>query len=95
MLLITDGLYVGTEFSYSYWYAYLYFGLGFAMLTYGAGLFIFRVNYRKAKRASETGSGDDDSGAVVKELATPPEVSGDETTTEQSQQLRKVNYESE
>jgi type IV pilus assembly protein PilA len=59
MLLITDGLYVGSEFSYSFWYAYLYFGLGSAMLAYGVGLFIFRVNYRKAKRASEAGSEDE------------------------------------
>jgi len=95
MLLITDGLYVGSEFSYSYWYAYLYFGLGFSMLTYGVGLFIFRVNYRKAKRASEDGSREDDSAAVVEELAMPPEASGGETATEQSQQLRKVKYESE
>jgi type IV pilus assembly protein PilA len=93
MLLITDGLYVGSEFSYTFWYANLYFGLGFAMLAYGVGLFIFRVNYRKAKRASETGSGDDDSAAVVEELATPPEASGGETTTDQSQQLRKIKDE--
>jgi len=95
MLLITDGLYVGSEFSYSFWYAYLYFGLGFAMLTYGGGLLIFRVNYRKAKRASETCSGDDDSAAVAEEFATSPEASGGEATLEQSQQLRQVKYESE
>jgi len=89
MLLITDGLYVGSEFSYSYWYSYLYFGLGFSMLTYGTGLFIFRVNYRKAKRASETGPEDDDPAVVVEELAMPPEASGGETTTEQSQQPQK------
>ena len=91
MLLITDGLYVGSEFSYSFWYAYLYFGLGSAMLAYGVGLFIFRVNYRKAKRASEAGSGDDDPAAVVEEVATPPEASGGETTTDHSQQFQKKN----
>jgi len=91
MLLITDGLYVGSEFSYSFWYAYLYFGLGSAMLAYGVGLFIFRVNYRKAKRGSEEGSGDDDTAAVVEELAALPKASDGETATEQSQQPQKKN----
>jgi len=85
MLLITDGLYVGSAFSYSFWYAYLSFGLGSAMLAYGVGLFIFRVNYRKAKRASEAGSEDDDPAVV--------DASGGEATTDQSQQLRKMKDE--
>ena len=74
LLLITDGLYLGSEFSYSFWYAYLYYGLGFAILSFGVGLFILRVNYRKAKRASEAGSGDVDSAAVVEDFAMPPEA---------------------
>jgi len=56
LLLITDGLYLGSEVSYLYLYSYFYIGVGAAILTYGVGLFILRENYRKAKRASEAGS---------------------------------------
>ena len=56
LLLITDGLYMGSEASYLYMYSYSYIGLGAAILTYGVGLFILRVDYRKAKRASEADS---------------------------------------
>jgi len=56
LLLITDGLYLGSEASYLYLYSYFYIGLGAAILTYGVGLFILRANYRKAKRAGEADS---------------------------------------
>ena len=81
LLLITDGLYLASEVSYSY--LYVYFGLGFASLTYGVGLFILRITYRKGKRVGQAGSGDVDSAATVEEFATSPVASDAERTTEQ------------
>ena len=92
LLLITDGLYLGAEISYSYSYAY--FGLGFASLTYGVGLFVMRKTYRKAKRLSQAGSEDGDSATTVEEFVTSPEASDAELSAEhqyQSQQIRDVN----
>ena len=92
LLLITDGLYLWAEVPYSYSYAF--FGLGFASLTYGVGLLILRITYRKAKRLSQAGSEDGDSAATVEEFATSPEAPDAELSAEQqyqSQQLRDVN----
>jgi len=63
LLLITDGLYLGFDISYSFYYL----GLGFACCAYGVGIFILRMKERKAQRAAQTASGAVDSAAVAEE----------------------------
>ncbi len=63
LLLITDGLYLGFDISYSFYYL----GLGIASCAYGVGIFILRMKYRKAQRAAQTASGAVDSAATAEE----------------------------
>ncbi len=63
LLLITDGLYLGFDFSYSFYY----FGLGFASFAWGVGIFILRMKYRQAQPDAQTASGAVDSAAVAEE----------------------------
>ena len=65
LLLITDGLYLGFDISYSFFYL----GLGLASCANGVWIFILRMRYRKAKRPAQTASGVVDSAAVAEESA--------------------------
>jgi len=86
LLLITDGLYLGYEMTYSFAFSYFYFGLGVASLTYGVGLFVVRATYRKAKQADQAGSADCESAAANEDSAVSPGSFDHEITTEQSVQ---------
>jgi hypothetical protein len=95
LLLITDGLYLGFDFALSFFYfglgfdialPFFYLGLGFASFTYGVGLFILRMRYRKVQPGARTATRAVDSAAVAEESATPSEAFDGEITTEQSVQ---------
>ena len=82
LLLITDGLYLGFDFSYSFFYL----GLGIASCAWGVAIFIQRMKYRQAQPAAQTASGAVDSAAVAEESATPSEAVASENSREQSVQ---------
>ena len=81
LLLITDGLYLGFDFSYSFFYL----GLGIASCVWGVGIFIQRMKYRQAQPAAQTASGAVDS-VVAEESATSSEAVASENSREQSVQ---------
>jgi len=82
LLLITDGLYLGFEISYSLYYL----GVGIASCAWGVGIFIMRMKNRQSQPAAQTASGVVDSAAVAEESTTSSEAFASENSREQSVQ---------
>lgn len=70
LLLMTDGLYLGFDISYSF----VYLGVGIASCAWGVAIFILRMKHRQLHPASQTASGVVDSAAVAEVSTTSSEA---------------------